>query len=172
MQLCWQLCQCSQAAVLFLNRPTLGRTASSCAVRCLSSSNSCSSALTLACCADTNMAHTALTMIQVAAGHWRASHNQVLLLLLLLFGEPTSMPWMSLTKMCLTLSAGTKATEELKCWHGNSCCCRIAHAHTLNTEAHELLELSYSLGEGLCHLGERGGAAGVLILKHITQGGR
>jgi hypothetical protein len=44
---------------------------------------------------------------------------------------------------------------------------------TLNTEAHELLQLSYSLGEGLCHLGEGGGAACVLIWVDITpQGGR
>lgn len=49
---------------------------------------------------------------------------------------------------------------------------RCQCTHTLNTEAHELLELSYSLREGLCHLGVRGGAAGVLILEHITQGGR
>lgn len=68
----------------------------------------------------------------------------------------TSMPCMSLMNMCLTLSAGTQASwcEQRLGWLEQHCSCGLATAatRTLNPEAHKLLELSYSLREGLSHL--------------------
>jgi hypothetical protein len=42
--------------------------------------------------------------------------------------------------------------------------------HTFNTEAHQLLELSYSLRESLRHLSKRAATAAVLILENIYGG--